>query len=378
MLVGHSPGIDHNEFLATKRAYGDFNLRLSFRMLEGKGNSGVQFRSVRVPGHEMSGYQADLGDGYWGSLYDESRRNKTLVAASAEALRALNKNDWNDYVVRARGDAINLSLNGKESVAYRETDTSIARDGLLAVQIHAGGPMEVQFKDMYIQPLPIPTTDVPFQPGFMLKKPKTGGADREYAVYLPAGYDGTRPFPVILFLHGAAHRGSDGVAPAQMGIGPALLNRPGGVPALVVMPQARETWDAGTADSEAALKVLDDVLASYKVDPKRVILTGVSMGGKGSWSLAASHPERFAAVVPICGQGNLADVPQLKGLPVWSFCGDADDDALVVNMRQMVEALRTAGGTAKITEYRGVGHRSWDRVYNDPEVLNWMLAQSKP
>ena len=89
---------------------------------------------------------------------------------------------------------------------------------------------------------------------------------------------------------------------------------------------ARETWQADTADSNAALAALDDVLANYKVDPKRVILTGVSMGGQGSWSLAAKHPERFAAVVPICGRGKVTDAQQLKGLPVWSFCGDADRD----------------------------------------------------
>jgi pimeloyl-ACP methyl ester carboxylesterase len=378
MLVGHSPGIDHNEFLSTTRSYGDFILRLSFKMVEGKGNSGVQFRSVRVPGHEMSGYQADIGEGYWGSLYDESRRNKVLVAASDEALKGLNKSDWNDYVVRARGDGITLTLNGKDSVTYRETDANIARDGLLAVQIHAGGPMEVQYKDMYIQPLPTPTTDVPGQPGFMLRTVSTADGHRKYALYLPAGYDGTRPFPVILFLHGAGHRGSDGVAPAQMGIGPALLNRPGGVPALVVMPQARESWQAGSADSDAALKALDDVLASYKADPKRVILTGVSMGGRGSWSLAAKYPERFAAVVPVCGPGEVADAEKIKGLPVWSFCGDADRDETVINMRRMVEAIKSAGGTARMTEYRGVGHRSWDRVYNDREVIDWMLAQAKP
>ena len=130
-------------------------------MIDGKGNSGVQFRSVRIPHHEMSGYQADIGEGYWGSLYDESRRNKVLVPARDEALKVLNKTDWNHYVVSAAGDKIVLSINGKKSVEYHEPDAAIARSGLLAVQIHAGGPMEVQFKDVMIQPLPIPTADNP-------------------------------------------------------------------------------------------------------------------------------------------------------------------------------------------------------------------------
>ena len=154
MLVGTSPGLDHNEFLATRQSYGNFILSLRFHLVDGNGNSGVQFRSVRVPGTEMSGYQADLGENYWGCLYDESRRNKTLVNASNEALSALRKDDWNHYVLCAVGDRITLYLNGVASVVYCEEAANIAPDGLIAVQIHAGKPMEVQFKDIQIRVLP--------------------------------------------------------------------------------------------------------------------------------------------------------------------------------------------------------------------------------
>lgn len=195
MLVGHSPGLDHNEFLSSTRPYGDFVLSLYFRMIEGKGNSGVQFRSVRIPHHEMSGYQADIGEGYWGCLYDESRRNKVLVPARDEALKALNKTDWNHYVVSAAGDKIVLAINGRRSVEYHEPDAAIARSGLLAVQIHAGGPMEVQYKDVMIQPLPTPTADKPVSPGFHLRTVKTDQGDRKYSLYVPEDYDGTRCFP---------------------------------------------------------------------------------------------------------------------------------------------------------------------------------------
>jgi prenyltransferase beta subunit len=154
MLVGKSPGLNHNEFLATRQSYRDFILSLRFRLTNGQGNSGVQFRSVRVPGTEMSGYQADVGENYWGCLYDESRRNRILVKASPEALKALKQDDWNHYVIHAMEDKVNLYLNGVASAVYQEEVPSIARSGLIAVQIHAGGPMEVQFKDVRIRELP--------------------------------------------------------------------------------------------------------------------------------------------------------------------------------------------------------------------------------
>jgi prenyltransferase beta subunit len=154
LLTGKSPGLDHNEFLATKQNYQDFILSLRFRLKGGQGNSGVQFRSVRVPGTEMSGYQADIGENYWGCLYDESRRKRVLAKASDKALEALKKDDWNHYVLCAVGDRITLYLNGVASVIYREEDPGIAGDGQIAVQIHGGGPMEVEFKDIQIRVLP--------------------------------------------------------------------------------------------------------------------------------------------------------------------------------------------------------------------------------
>jgi predicted peptidase len=145
-----------------------------------------------------------------------------------------------------------------------------------------------------------------------------------------------------------------------------------------VCPQARQSWSAGSDDSKAALAALDDVMKHFSADPHRVILTGLSMGGRGSWELAAAHPERFSAVVPICGVGKTSDAAKLKGLPIWTFCGDADGEQTVLGMRGMVEALQSEGATPRITEFRGVGHHSWDRVYNDFEVINWMLVQRKP
>lgn len=155
MLVGRSPGIRYNDFLATTKSYDDFCLRLKVRLVENKGNSGIQFRSKRVENsHEVSGYQADVADGWWGKLYDEARRNKVLAAPRPEDLAAaLKPGDWNEYEILAVGSKITLRLNGKTMVEYTEQDESIPRSGIIAVQIHSGGPMEVQFRDIRIRDL---------------------------------------------------------------------------------------------------------------------------------------------------------------------------------------------------------------------------------
>lgn len=153
-LVGDSPGIKQNEFLATKKNYSDFELRLEFKLHKGSGNTGVQFRSVRDPkSSEVSGYQADIGEKYWGCLYDEHRRNKVLVQAPAELEKSLKKDDWNTYVIRAVGDHIVLKVNDVTTVDYHEPDEKIARSGMIAVQVHSGGPLKVEFRKLRIKDL---------------------------------------------------------------------------------------------------------------------------------------------------------------------------------------------------------------------------------
>jgi hypothetical protein len=158
-IVGKSPGIKRNEFLATKQSYGDFVLKFRFRIVNtsGQANSGMQFRSERVPNSsELSGYQADVGQGYWGCLYDESRRKKVLVKPSKEDFdKAVKPDDWNEYVITAQGAHITLELNGVKTVDYTEQEdaSKISRTGIFALQIHQGGPMEVHAKDIRIKVL---------------------------------------------------------------------------------------------------------------------------------------------------------------------------------------------------------------------------------
>lgn len=150
--------VPHNDFLCTIRDYSDFVMKLKFKLegTEGFVNAGVQFRSRRLddPPYEMTGYQADLGDGYWGSLYDESRRNKTLAAPdSATVARILRRGEWNDYEVRAQGRRIQLFINGTQTVDYTETDESIPQSGVIGLQIHGGGKALVSYKDITVRPL---------------------------------------------------------------------------------------------------------------------------------------------------------------------------------------------------------------------------------
>jgi hypothetical protein len=145
-----------NEFLCTKKVYGDFELRLKFKLLGNDANGGVQIRSRRIPKHnKMIGYQADMAEGYWGCLYDESRR-KTVLAGPPEANRdkPIRTEDWNDYAIRCEGRRLRLWINGRQTADYTEPDASISQIGVIGLQIHGGPPSEAWYKDIRIRELP--------------------------------------------------------------------------------------------------------------------------------------------------------------------------------------------------------------------------------
>ncbi len=155
--------IPRNEFLCARDEFGDFELRLQFKLIGKGANAGVQLRSKRIPNHhEMRGYQADLGDGWWGSLYDESRRNKVLLAADPPLIqRVLKHDDWNDYTIRCEGPRIQLWINGEQTVDYTEPDAAIEQQGLIGVQIHGGPPSEAWYRNLRIKKLKQSTSSRP-------------------------------------------------------------------------------------------------------------------------------------------------------------------------------------------------------------------------
>jgi len=202
--------------------------------------------------------------------------------------------------------------------------------------------------------------------------------EAKYVLFVPHDYTGEKPYPVILFLHGLGESGSDGQKQVKVGLAPAIKGQEKTFPFITIFPQSQKrTWQAGSSDAKRALSILAEVEKEYRVDPKRVYLTGLSMGGFGTWSLAKAEPERWAAIVPICGGGNAKQVDKIKDLPCWCFHGAADTVVRPQQSRTMIEALRAAGGQPKYTEYPGVGHMSWDQAYATPELFTWLSEQKR-
>lgn len=212
------------------------------------------------------------------------------------------------------------------------------------------------------------------QHGFLNRVFRGPDGDAKYVLFVPHDYQADKAYPLILFLHGAGETGTDGLKQSVVGLGPALKKREKTFPFLAVFPQSQKrTWKADSADAQRALAILAEVEKNYKVDGQRIYLTGLSMGGYGTWSLAAAHPERWAAIAPICGGGDPKQAAKIKNIPCWCFHGDADKAVPVARSRDMVQALKDAGASPRYDEYPGVGHNSWDRAYGNEELYTWLL-----
>lgn len=205
-----------------------------------------------------------------------------------------------------------------------------------------------------------------------------------YQIFLPPGYTGAKKWPVVLYFHGVGEVGTDNQKQLTSGLGPWLSKNPERFQAIVVLPQTPKRWESlvlqGRADSpriwDLAWIAVENVLRNYNGDPKRVSLTGNSMGGYGAWSFATLHPERFSAVLPICGWSDNPEVTaqQLRNTPVWVFHGLLDLVIPVAESRKIVDALHKVGSRlVRYTEVPFAGHNSWDTAYSDEQVVKWML-----
>lgn len=196
-----------------------------------------------------------------------------------------------------------------------------------------------------------------------------------YLLYLPEDYEQQESWPLVLFLHGAGERGDD-LEKVKVHGPPKLIAAGKQFPFVCVSPQCPEDswWDA-----TQLLALLDEIVRTHKIDEDRIYITGLSMGGFGTWELAARAPNRFAAIAPICGGGEAIGlrVRRFAHLPVWAFHGAKDTAVPLERSQQMIDVLKKEGGEPKFTIYPDAAHDSWTQTYNNPEFYEWLLAQRR-
>jgi len=193
-----------------------------------------------------------------------------------------------------------------------------------------------------------------------------------YLLFLPEDYGKTdKQWPLIIYLIGAGHRGNDLELVKVYGPARVAESRPD-FPFVVLSPQIPEgDWFSNHVNT--VIDLLDHVVDNYDVDESRVYMTGLSMGGYGTWEIASKYPERFAAIAPICGGGNPETACNLKYMPTWAFHGDKDSVVDIGQSQRMIDAIKNCGGDPKFTIYPGVNHGSWINAYEDDKIFDWFL-----
>lgn len=222
--------------------------------------------------------------------------------------------------------------------------------------------------------------------GFIGRIHRVGRVTMPYRLFVPPGYDAKQKYPMVIWLHGAGGAGTDNrlqIAGDQVS-GTHAWTRPAMQaqhPAFVLVPQSPGAWGtmAGQLGPETRLvvEILESLKREFSIDPGRVYLTGQSNGGYGVWSLITQRPDLFAAGVPLCGGGDPRRAPVIVRLPIWAFHGDKDDVIPVTESREMIAAIRKAGGQPRYTEYKGLDHNIWTRTFKEPELATWLFAQHK-
>lgn len=200
-----------------------------------------------------------------------------------------------------------------------------------------------------------------------------------YTLFLPDGYTEEKTYPLILALHGAGERGNgtdELERGTHIGLGGYLKRKSMNIDAIVLCPQCPKdrVWNHLIFDLK---KLLDSIVDTYSVDKDRVTVTGMSMGGFGTWEMGMMFPETFAALAPVCGGGMAWRTEALKNIPIWAFHGDRDNVVDISNSVEMVNRARAAGSDVKFTVFNGVAHASWDPAYLDTNVVNWLISQKK-
>jgi predicted peptidase len=235
----------------------------------------------------------------------------------------------------------------------------------------------------------LPAYGQPIVDGFEARRHTSPRGTMPYRLFVPPGYDRQKAYALVLWLHGAGGRGTDNLAQisADQVAGTRLWTSADSQakhPAFVLVPQSSRGWvTTGDLSRETlsepltlVLEILDGLRSAFNIDPQRLYVAGQSDGGYGTWDLITKRPQLFAAAIAVCGGGAPARVGRVAAMPIWAFHGDADKVVPVNASREMIAALRKAGGMPRYTEYKGVGHDSWPRAFAEPGVTDWLFAQS--
>lgn len=197
--------------------------------------------------------------------------------------------------------------------------------------------------------------------------------EMDYLLYLPKEYDKKDKWPLLLFLHGSGERGNN-LELVKVHGPPKLIAQGKEFPFVVVSPQCPKDrlWQP-----TELLALIDDLCKTQKIDQDRIYVTGLSMGGFGTWELASYAPDRIAAIAPICGGGEVYWARMFKNVPVWAFHGAKDEGVKLERSEVMIDALKKQGANPKFTVYPEAGHDAWTETYNNPELYEWFLAQKR-
>jgi predicted peptidase len=221
-----------------------------------------------------------------------------------------------------------------------------------------------------------PSALPPGQHSQAFEKTITKSISCQYLLFLPTSYgENEQRWPMIMFLHGAGQRGDDVNKVKEHGP-PKIVENQKDFPFILISPQCPndDWWPDKT---EVLINLLDDVVSRYDVDTERIYLTGLSMGGYGTWALAGRYPDRFAAIAPVCGGGSFYMAYKLKDVPVWAFHGAKDDLIPLRESEDVVNFVKEFGGDARLTVYSDAGHDSWTQTYDNQELYDWFLKHRK-
>lgn len=375
---------------ATKQKFQSHQLHIEFQMPfmpkargQARGNSGIylqgRYEVQMLDSFGMTGQQNECGGIYSIRKPDQNMCFPPLqwqtydITFHAATFKDGKKLEHATMTVEHNGVVIHekVKLPKKTTAAPNNEGPE---PGFVYLQNHGN---EVRYRNIWVKELDGSSDDAneSAQTKESLKVNDTEEWTMEYWASLPDGYDEKESWPLMLFLHGAGERG-DNLAKVKIHGPPKLVAKGKKFPFIVVSPQCKKgkRWNP-----KSLSQLLDAVESKYKVDKSKVYVTGLSMGGYGTWALTAHSPERFAAAAPICGGGDPETIPEkiANKVPVWVFHGDADKVVKYSQTENLVKGFKELGVDVKLTAYPGVGHDSWTETYNNPKLYEWLLSHSK-